>query len=113
MKTGTPPSIDISSVDTSRLVRQEGDGVADKFSYLPYLSTAQNGTPQMPCFIVHTNTKVHDILRSGFKDSPLFQGLITGIGPRYCPSIEDKLRTFADKDSHQLFLEPEGWETCE
>ncbi|MCF0225621.1 MAG: tRNA uridine-5-carboxymethylaminomethyl(34) synthesis enzyme MnmG, partial [Fibrobacter sp.] len=108
MKTGTPPRIDISSVDTSRLVRQEGDGVADKFSYLPYLSTAQNGTPQMPCFIVHTNTKVHDILRSGFKDSPLFQGLITGIGPRYCPSIEDKLRTFADKDAHQLFLEPEG-----
>ena len=108
MKTGTPPRIDISSVDTSRLVRQDGDPVPEKFSYLPYLSTVQNGTPQMPCFIVHTNPHVHDILRSGFGDSPLFSGMITGIGPRYCPSIEDKLRTFADKDSHQLFLEPEG-----
>lgn len=108
MKTGTPPRIDISSVDTSRLQSQVGDAVPEKFSYLPYLSTAQNGTPQMPCFIVHTNGKVHDTLRSGFKDSPLFSGMITGIGPRYCPSIEDKIRTFADKDSHQLFLEPEG-----
>ena len=108
MKTGTPPRIDISSVDTSRLQPQVGDAVPEKFSYLPYLSTAQNGTPQMPCFIVHTNGKVHDTLRSGFKDSPLFSGMITGIGPRYCPSIEDKIRTFADKDSHQLFLEPEG-----
>ncbi|MCQ2114769.1 MAG: tRNA uridine-5-carboxymethylaminomethyl(34) synthesis enzyme MnmG [Bacteroidales bacterium] len=113
MKTGTPPRIDISSIDTSSLIRQDGDCVPDKFSYLPYLSTAQNGTPQMPCFIVHTNTEVHDILRSGFKDSPLFQGLIKGIGPRYCPSIEDKLRTFADKDAHQLFLEPEGRNTNE
>ena len=108
MKTGTPPRIDISSIDTSALPGQFGDEDPDKFSYLPYLSTAQNGTPQMPCYIVHTNTKVHDILRSGFKDSPLFQGMITGIGPRYCPSIEDKLRTFADKDTHQLFLEPES-----
>ena len=108
MKTGTPPRIDISSVDTSRLLEPVGDDSPEKFSYLPYLSTAQNGTPQMPCFIVHTNEKVHDTLRSGFKDSPLFSGMITGIGPRYCPSIEDKIRTFADKDSHQLFLEPEG-----
>ena len=113
MKTGTPPRIDISSVDTSRMINQFGDSDPDKFSYLPYLSTAQNGTPQMPCFVVHTNTKVHDILRSGFADSPLFSGLITGIGPRYCPSIEDKLRTFADKNEHQLFLEPEGRETNE
>ncbi len=113
MKTGTPPRIDISSVDTSRLLPQEGDSVPDKFSYLPYLSTAQNGTPQLPCFIVHTNQKVHETLRSGFKDSPLFSGMITGIGPRYCPSIEDKIRTFADKDSHQLFLEPEGRYTYE
>ncbi|MBR2857211.1 MAG: tRNA uridine-5-carboxymethylaminomethyl(34) synthesis enzyme MnmG [Bacteroidales bacterium] len=113
MKTGTPPRIDISSVDTSRMTHQYGDSDPDKFSYLPYLSTAQNGTPQMPCFIVHTNTKVHDILRSGFADSPLFSGLITGIGPRYCPSIEDKLRTFADKNEHQLFLEPEGRGTNE
>ena len=108
MKTGTPPRIDISSVDTSRLVPQTGDSVPEKFSYLPYLSTAQNGTPQMSCYIVHTNEQVHDTLRSGFGDSPLFSGMITGIGPRYCPSIEDKIRTFADKTSHQLFLEPEG-----
>ena len=113
MKTGTPPRIDISSVDTSCMTHQFGDEHPDKFSYLPYLSTAQNGTPQMPCFVVHTNEKVHDILRSGFHDSPLFSGLITGIGPRYCPSIEDKLRTFADKNEHQLFLEPEGRGTNE
>ena len=113
MKTGTPPRIDISSVDTSKMIHQFGDEVPDKFSYLPYLSTAQNGTPQMPCFVVHTNEKVHDILRSGFADSPLFCGLITGIGPRYCPSIEDKLRTFAGKTEHQLFLEPEGRGTNE
>lgn len=113
MKTGTPPRIDITSVDTSRLQLQYGDECPDKFSYLPYLSTAQNGTPQLPCFILHTNEKVHDILRSGFQDSPLFSGLIKGIGPRYCPSIEDKLRTFADKSEHQLFLEPEGRYTNE
>ena len=113
MKTGTPPRIDISSVDTSKMIHQWGDETPDKFSYLPFLSTAQNGTPQMPCFVVHTNEQVHDILRSGFGDSPLFSGLITGIGPRYCPSIEDKLRTFAGKTEHQLFLEPEGRGTNE
>ena len=113
MKTGTPPRIDISSVDTSKMIHQFGDVEPEKFSYLPFLSTAQNGTPQMPCFVVHTNEKVHDILRSGFADSPLFSGLITGIGPRYCPSIEDKLRTFAGKNEHQLFLEPEGRGTNE
>ena len=113
MKTGTPPRIDISSVDTSKMVHQFGDEDPDKFSYLPYLSVAQNGTPQMPCLVVHTNTKVHDILKSGFADSPLFSGMITGIGPRYCPSIEDKLRTFSDKNEHQLFLEPEGRGTNE
>ena len=113
MKTGTPPRIDISSVDVSGMIHQWGDEAPDKFSYLPYLSTAQNGTPQMPCFVVHTNERVHDILRSGFADSPLFSGLITGIGPRYCPSIEDKLRTFAGKTEHQLFLEPEGRGTNE
>ena len=113
MKTGTPPRIDISSVDTSAMIHQWGDERPDKFSYLPFLSTAQNATPQMPCFVVHTNEKVHDILRSGFADSPLFSGLITGIGPRYCPSIEDKLRTFAGKTEHQLFLEPEGRGTNE
>ena len=113
MKTGTPPRIDISSVDTSKMIHQFGDEHPEKFSYLPFLSAAQNGTPQMPCFVVHTNEKVHDILRSGFSDSPLFSGLITGIGPRYCPSIEDKLRTFAGKTEHQLFLEPEGRGTNE
>ena len=113
MKTGTPPRIDISSVDTSKMLHQFGDVEPEKFSYLPFLSTAQNGTPQMPCFVVHTNEEVHDILRSGFADSPLFSGLITGIGPRYCPSIEDKLRTFAGKTEHQLFLEPEGRGTNE
>ena len=113
MKTGTPPRIDISSVDTSKLLHQYGDESPDKFSYLPFLSTAQNGTPQLPCFVVHTNSVVHDILKSGFEDSPLFSGKIKGIGPRYCPSIEDKLRTFADKNEHQLFLEPEGRHTNE
>ncbi len=113
MKTGTPPRIDISSVDTSRLLTQEGDPDPDRFSFLPIPSAVQGGRPQMHCFILHTNEKVHDVLRSGFDESPLFTGMIHGIGPRYCPSIEDKLRTFADKDSHQLFLEPEGRDTNE
>lgn len=113
MKTGTPPRIDIRSVDTSVAQLQVGDPAPAKFSFLPYLSQAQAGKDQMPCYIFHTNEQVHDILRSGFKDSPLFNGLIHGKGPRYCPSIEDKLRTFADKDSHQLFLEPEGRNTFE
>lgn len=113
MKTGTPPRIDISSIDTSKLVKQEGDSKPEKFSYMPFLSSVQSCGKQMPCFIVHTNPEVHDILRSGFDRSPLFTGLIHGIGPRYCPSIEDKLRTFADKQEHQLFLEPEGRSTHE
>ena len=108
MKTGTPPRIDIRSVNLNNSILQIGDSKPDKFSFLPYLSAAQNGNPQLPCYIFHTNPRVHEILRSGFSDSPLFTGLIHGKGPRYCPSIEDKLRTFADKDSHQLFLEPEG-----
>ena len=113
MKTGTPPRIDISSVDTSILLRQLGDESPEKFSYLNILSSVQGEGSQMPCYILHTNEKVHDILRSGFKDSPMFSGLITGKGPRYCPSIEDKLRVFPDKTSHQLFLEPEGRDTNE
>ena len=113
MKTGTPPRIDISSVDTSILLRQLGDESPEKFSYFNILSSVQGEGSQMPCFILHTNEKVHDILRSGFKDSPMFSGLITGKGPRYCPSIEDKLRVFPDKTSHQLFLEPEGRDTNE
>lgn len=109
MKTGTPPRIDISSVDTSSLVLQFGDAEPERFSYLDSPSRIQDGTArQMPCFILHTNEKVHDILRSGFSDSPLFTGLIHGKGPRYCPSIEDKLRVFPENNAHQLFLEPEG-----
>ena len=113
MKTGTPPRIDISSVDVKKLPLQYGDSKPERFSYLPYLSSVQNGSEQMPCYVLHTNKEVHDILRSGFADSPMFSGLITGKGPRYCPSIEDKLRVFSDKDSHQLFLEPEGRNTNE
>ena len=108
MKTGTPPRIDISSVDTSILLQQLGDDEPERFSYMNTLSAVQSMGNQMPCFILHTNEKVHDILRSGFKESPMFTGMITGRGPRYCPSIEDKLRVFPDKTSHQLFLEPEG-----
>lgn len=113
MKTGTPPRIDISSVDISSLPVQLGDDRPGRFSYLPQLSSIQGGNQQMPCYVLHTNQEVHDILKSGFCDSPLFNGLIQGRGPRYCPSIEDKLRVFPDKDSHQLFLEPEGRNTNE
>lgn len=108
MKTGTPPRIDVRSIDLSSLPPQVGDETPARFSFLNRPSAIQSGLPQMECFILHTNEKVHDILRSGFDRSPLFSGMIHGRGPRYCPSIEDKLRTFADKDSHQLFLEPEG-----
>ena len=108
MKTGTPPRIDVRSVDLSKLPVQVGDPDPARFSFLDLPSSIQAGAPQMDCYILHTNEQVHDILRSGFDRSPLFTGLIHGRGPRYCPSIEDKLRTFADKDSHQLFLEPEG-----
>ena len=113
MKTGTPPRIDIRSIDVSRLERQEGDEVPARFSFLPVPTAIQQGRTQKCCYLVHTNPHVHDILRTGFDRSPLFTGKIQGIGPRYCPSIEDKLRTFAGKDSHQLFLEPEGWDTVE
>ena len=113
MKTGTPPRIDASSIDFSKLIPQEGDPSPDKFSYLNYNSPVQGGVKQRNCYIVHTNRDVHSILESGFHLSPLFSGKISGIGPRYCPSIEDKLRTFPGKDEHQLFLEPEGWHTNE
>ena len=108
MKTGTPPRIDISSVDVSRLAVQFGDENPDRFSFLPVLSSVQKEGRQMNCYILHTNERVHDVLRSGFKDSPLFTGIIHGKGPRYCPSIEDKLRVFPENNAHQLFLEPEG-----
>ena len=108
MKTGTPPRIDVRSIDLSRLPRQKGDEHPERFSFLDIPSAVQKNGSQLDCFLLHTNEKVHDILRSGFDRSPLFTGMIHGRGPRYCPSIEDKLRTFADKDSHLLFLEPEG-----
>ena len=109
MKTGTPPRIDISSVDTARLELQLGDEQPSRFSFLPEPSAVQReDAKQMPCYILHTNEHVHEILRSGFGDSPLFSGIIHGKGPRYCPSIEDKLRVFPENDAHQLFLEPEG-----
>ena len=108
MKTGTPPRIDIRSLDLDSLLRQPGDDEPARFSFLSVPSSVQDGQPQLDCYILHTNERVHEILRTGFDRSPLFSGLIHGKGPRYCPSIEDKLRTFADKDSHQLFLEPEG-----
>ena len=108
MKTGTPPRIDVRSIDKSKLLRQPGDPNPERFSFLEVPSAVQKSGEQMDCFLLHTNEKVHDILRTGFDRSPLFTGMIQGRGPRYCPSIEDKLRTFAGKDSHQLFLEPEG-----
>lgn len=113
MKTGTPPRIDVQSIDIQRLTRQEGDADPARFSFLPVESSIQSGKPQMECFILHTNERVHEVLRRGFKDSPLFTGMIEGIGPRYCPSIEDKLRVFPDNPAHQLFLEPEGRATTE
>ena len=109
MKTGTPPRIDIRSVDTGSLPLQYGDENPERFSFLDIESSVQKeGSSQMPCYILHTNEEVHNTLRSGFQDSPLFTGMISGRGPRYCPSIEDKLRVFPDKTEHQLFLEPEG-----
>ncbi len=113
MKTGTPPRIDISSVDVSSLTVQKGDVNPERFSFLPRPSAVQDGTPQMDCYILHTNEEVHEVLRKGFEDSPMFTGMIQGIGPRYCPSIEDKLRVFPDNPAHQLFLEPEGKDTTE
>ncbi|MDD4058174.1 MAG: tRNA uridine-5-carboxymethylaminomethyl(34) synthesis enzyme MnmG [Bacteroidales bacterium] len=113
MKTGTPPRIDARSVDLTKLEIQNGDEDPDKFSFLSKPSPIQAATKQLSCYMVHTNEKVHNLLKEGFQFSPLFSGKIAGRGPRYCPSIEDKLRTFSDKTSHQLFLEPEGWNTHE
>ncbi|HNY05423.1 MAG TPA: tRNA uridine-5-carboxymethylaminomethyl(34) synthesis enzyme MnmG [Candidatus Egerieousia sp.] len=113
MKTGTPPRIDVKSVDLSKLEKQPGDKIPSKFSFLNIPSSVQLNIPQMSCYMVHTNPLVHEILKKGFKYSPLFNGMIHGKGPRYCPSIEDKVKTFAGKSQHQLFLEPEGWNTHE
>ena len=109
MKTGTPPRVDGRSLDYSVMIPQPGDEVPEKFSYLdtPVLKV------QRDCHMSHTSAKVHDVLREGFDRSPMFNGRIKSIGPRYCPSIEDKIDRFADKDSHQLFVEPEGWNTVE
>lgn len=111
MKTGTPVRIDKRSVDFSLMEEQPGDEICGKFSYLETVSP--KNLKQLPCWITYTNKEVHDTLRSGFADSPLYNGQIQSIGPRYCPSIETKLHTFPDKDQHQLFLEPEGETTNE
>ncbi|MBQ3148563.1 MAG: tRNA uridine-5-carboxymethylaminomethyl(34) synthesis enzyme MnmG [Alistipes sp.] len=110
MKTGTPARIDARSIDFSQLEEQPGDEKPSKFSFSPDTEAVKE---QKSCYLVYTSPQVHATLRTGFALSPLFNGTIQGIGPRYCPSIEDKLRTFAEKEQHQLFLEPEGWETNE
>lgn len=110
MKTGTPVRIDIRSVDLKGCTVQDGDTDFHKFSYLDY---EPRNLRQLPCYILSTNSKVHEVLRSGLKDSPLYNGQIKSIGPRYCPSIETKIVTFSDKESHPLFLEPEGENTTE
>lgn len=109
MKTGTPPRIDGRSLDYSKMEEQRGDEHPARFSF----TDTPRLTRQMSCHIAHTHVGVHDLLREGFDRSPMFTGRIQGLGPRYCPSIEDKIDRFADKDSHQLFVEPEGWDTVE
>ena len=110
MKTGTPARLDARTIRFDLLEPQYGDETPEKFSFSPDTEPVRE---QMPCYLVYTSAEVHEILRKGFDRSPLFNGTIRGIGPRYCPSIEDKLRTFADKEQHQLFLEPEGRTTNE
>ncbi|WP_178986402.1 tRNA uridine-5-carboxymethylaminomethyl(34) synthesis enzyme MnmG [Winogradskyella helgolandensis] len=110
MKTGTPPRVDGRSLDFSKMVEQPGDEDPQKFSYLDITKPL---TKQRSCHMSYTSELVHDLLREGFDRSPMFNGRIKSVGPRYCPSIEDKINRFADKDRHQLFVEPEGWNTCE
>jgi len=110
MKTGTPPRVDGRSLDYTRFEVQPGDEIPSKFSYLPITKPLSR---QRPCHITYTSPLVHDLLREGFDRSPMFNGRIKSIGPRYCPSIEDKINRFADKNRHQLFVEPEGWKTVE
>jgi len=110
MKTGTPPRVDGRSLDYSKMIEQPGDDNPEKFSYS---TTTKTLTKQRSCFMTYTSQQVHDVLRSGFDRSPMFNGRIKSIGPRYCPSIEDKIDRFATKDRHQLFIEPEGWDTVE
>jgi tRNA uridine 5-carboxymethylaminomethyl modification enzyme len=109
MKTGTPPRLDGRSIDYSRMEEQKGDENPRKFSFTDTIALSK----QRSCWITYTNKEVHDILKTGFDESPMFSGRIKGVGPRYCPSIEDKINRFADKERHQLFVEPEGWETVE
>ncbi|MEN9729996.1 MAG: hypothetical protein RLZ91_1113 [Bacteroidota bacterium] len=109
MKTGTPPRVDGRSLDYSKMEEQKGDENPSSFSYLSKSPIQE----QRSCWITHTNEKVHEVLRKGFDRSPMFAGRIKGLGPRYCPSVEDKINRFADKDSHQIFVEPEGWNTVE
>lgn len=115
MKTGTPPRIDGRSLDYSKMEEQGGDEISDKFSYLEGTSPffGKGAKKQVPCHVTYTNQKVHDILKTGFEKSPMFQGRIQGLGPRYCPSIEDKITRFSERERHQLFVEPEGWNTVE
>jgi tRNA uridine 5-carboxymethylaminomethyl modification enzyme len=110
MKTGTPPRVDGRSLDYSKMIEQPGDKDPEKFSYLDITKPL---TKQRSCHMTYTSTEVHDLLREGFDRSPMFNGRIKSVGPRYCPSIEDKINRFADKDRHQLFVEPEGWNTVE
>jgi len=110
MKTGTPPRVDGRSLDYSKMIEQPGDENPEKFSYLDITKSLEN---QRSCHMTYTSELVHDLLREGFDRSPMFNGRIKSLGPRYCPSIEDKINRFADKDRHQLFIEPEGWNTCE
>jgi tRNA uridine 5-carboxymethylaminomethyl modification enzyme len=109
MKTGTPPRIDGRTINWDIMEVQPGEDPAGKFSYTDTPKLLE----QRPCHITYTNEKVHEILKTGFDKSPMFTGRIQGLGPRYCPSIEDKINRFSDKDRHQLFVEPEGWNTCE
>ena len=111
LKTGTPPRIDGRSIDFSQLTAQPGD--TDPVPVFSFMGSASQHPRQVPCWITHTNERTHAIIRSGFDRSPMFTGVIEGVGPRYCPSIEDKVNRFADKDSHQIFLEPEGLSTHE
>ena len=111
LKTGTPPRLDGRSIDFNRLTAQPGD--LDPVPVFSVMGTVDMHPRQVPCWITHTNARMHDIIRSGFDRSPMFTGVIEGVGPRYCPSIEDKINRFADKDSHQIFLEPEGLTTHE
>jgi tRNA uridine 5-carboxymethylaminomethyl modification enzyme len=110
MKTGTPPRVDSRSLDYSKMTEQPGDVITEKFSYLPTTSPLKK---QRSCYLTYTNKKVHDLLREGFDRSPMFNGRIQSTGPRYCPSVEDKVDRFAEKERHQVFVEPEGWTTVE